>query len=141
METLWGIELLLIVRVLVSAFLAVLFLQSGLDKVLDWRGNLAYITEHFAQSPLRAFPWPMLAVVTVLEVVAGLAAAIGVAGLVFYGEPGWAFVGAALAALNLLLLFLGQRIAKEYGGAEILVNYFVLTVIAMLVEGGFPIPR
>ena len=41
-----------ILQLLVSAFLAVLFLQSGLDKVIDRKGNRAYLDEHFARSPL-----------------------------------------------------------------------------------------
>src|SRR5258708_33789733 len=52
-----------ILQILVSAFLAVLFLQSGIDKVVDRRGNREYLNEHFAKSPLagqvrRVFPVP-----------------------------------------------------------------------------------
>ena len=41
-----------ILQILVSAFLAVLFLQSGLDKVVDRKGNREYLNAHFARSPL-----------------------------------------------------------------------------------------
>ena len=34
------------------AFLAILFLQSGIDKVVDRSGNLEWLTGHFASSPL-----------------------------------------------------------------------------------------
>jgi hypothetical protein len=33
-------------------FLAILFLQSGIDKVVDRRGNLEWLNGHFAKSPL-----------------------------------------------------------------------------------------
>jgi len=39
-----------ILQILVSAFLAILFLQSGIDKVVDRRGNRAYLEQHFAKS-------------------------------------------------------------------------------------------
>ena len=35
-----GVDVTQVLRLLVTAFLAILFLQSGLDKVFDWKGNL-----------------------------------------------------------------------------------------------------
>ena len=42
----------LLLRIFVSLFLAILFLQSGIDKVVDRRGNLEWLKGHFAKSPL-----------------------------------------------------------------------------------------
>ena len=61
-----------------TAMLAILFLQSGLDKVFDFKGNLAWLTGHFARSPLRGMVVPMLLTITVTEVAAG---ALSTAGL------------------------------------------------------------
>ena len=41
-----------LLQAFISAFLAILFLQSGIDKVVDRRGNLEWLTGHFAKSPL-----------------------------------------------------------------------------------------
>ena len=41
-----------LLQILVSAFLATLFLQSGIDKVVDRRGNVEFLQGHFAKSPL-----------------------------------------------------------------------------------------
>ena len=41
-----------LLQILVSAFLAILFLQSGIDKVVDRHGNLDFLKGHFAKSPL-----------------------------------------------------------------------------------------
>src|SRR5258708_12210684 len=62
---------LFIMQVLVSAFLAVLFLQSGLDKVVDRKGNREYLNQHFARSPLSGTVGPMFLVVTILQSSAG----------------------------------------------------------------------
>ena len=43
-----------------------------------------------------------------------------------------AIYGAQLASINVLLLFFGQRIAKEYAGAAVLVSYFILCVGAVV---------
>jgi hypothetical protein len=41
-----------LMQVFVSAFLAILFLQSGIDKIVDRRGNFEWLKGHFAKSPL-----------------------------------------------------------------------------------------
>jgi len=125
-----------ILQVLVSAFLAVLFLQSGLDKVVDRRGNRAYLDQHFAKSPLAGTVGPMFAVITVLEVSAGALLGVGCALLLLTGNSMVAYLGALLAAINIIALFFGQRVAKDYAGAAVLVPYFLLamTGIFLLAE-------
>jgi uncharacterized membrane protein YphA (DoxX/SURF4 family) len=58
-------------RCAATAMLAILFLQSGLDKVFDYRGNLQWLTGHFAKTPLRGMVVPMLLTITVTEMAAG----------------------------------------------------------------------
>jgi uncharacterized membrane protein YphA (DoxX/SURF4 family) len=126
-----------VAQVLVAAFLAVLFLQSGLNKVLDWSGNRAYIASVFEQTPLRRFSALMLLTITVMEVGAGVLSAAGAVAVLVAHQPHIAFAGAALSSLSVLSLFFGQRIAKDYAGAAGLVPYFLLTVVALLLEGQF----
>ena len=38
-----------VASILVLAFLAVTFIQSGYDKVMDWKGNVAWLKEHLAR--------------------------------------------------------------------------------------------
>jgi uncharacterized membrane protein YphA (DoxX/SURF4 family) len=123
---------LLFAQLLTTAFLAVLFLQSGFDKVFDWNGNKQYLTEHFKNSPLKGLVGLMFPVITVLEVLTGVTCAIGVLLLPFRQLPSVAFIGATLSALSILSLFFGQRVAKDYGGASGLVPYFILSIGAML---------
>ncbi|MEO0470306.1 MAG: DoxX family membrane protein [Bacteroidota bacterium] len=115
-------------QILVSAFLAVLFLQSGLDKVFDFSGNLGWLKGHFAKTPLKSMVPFMLGTITVLELAAGIVSAIGVVTLLMDGSMIFALKGAQLSALSLLMLFFGQRIAKDYEGAATLVGYFLLSI-------------
>ena len=115
-------------QLLCAAFLAILFLQSGLDKVVDWKGNLGWLTGHFAKSPLKGVVAPMLAVITLLELAAGALSAAGAVALVLNGNPFLGYLGAVLSAVSLLGLFFGQRMAKEYAGAAVLVPYFVVAL-------------
>jgi diacylglycerol kinase len=125
-----------ILQILVSAFLAILFLQSGIDKIVDRRGNRAYLDQHFAKSPLAGTVGPMFAVITILEVSAGALAGVGCVLLILTRDSMVAYLGAVVAGINILALFFGQRVAKDYVGAAVLVPYFllVLTGIFLLAE-------
>ena len=120
-----------ILQILVSAFLAILFLQSGLDKVVDRRGNRAYLEQHFAKSPLAGTVGPMFAVITLLEISAGALSGMGCVVLILTHDSMVAYLGAVVGAINLCALFLGQRVAKDYVGAAALVPYFLLALTAI----------
>jgi len=120
-----------ILQILVSAILAVLFLQSGLDKVIDRQGNRAYLDQHFAKSPLAGTVGPMFLVVTILEVSAGILSGIGCILILVTRNGTVAFYGAVIAAINLIALFFGQRVSKDYAGAAALVPYFLLALTAV----------
>ena len=114
-----------------SAFLAILFLQSGIDKIIDHRGNLDWLKGHFSKSPLGGVVPILLTAITILEVAAGALSAIGCIILIVSRETTIAFYGAVISAVVIIALFLGQRMAKEYAGAAVLVPYFVLALAAI----------
>ncbi len=120
-----------LLQILVSAFLAILFLQSGIDKVVDRRGNLEFLQGHFAKSPLAGMVPSLVTVITILEIAAGALSAIGCALIMITRDPTVAFYGAVISAMSITALFLGQRIAKDYAGAAVLVPYFLLTLVAI----------
>lgn len=118
-------------QLLTSAFLAALFLQSGLDKVFDRDGNAAFLRDHFKTSPLVGQVDVMLTVVTVFELLAGSLSGLGAIAILLWGGLSFAYAGAVLGAITILMLFFGQRVAKDYAGAAILVPYFLLTLVAI----------
>jgi uncharacterized membrane protein YphA (DoxX/SURF4 family) len=122
---------LALLQVLVSAFLAILFLQSGIDKVVDRRGNLDWLKSHFAKTLLARSVPVLLLIITLLEITAGVLSAIGCILIIATRDPRIAFYGATIAALSIIALFFGQRMAKDYAGAAVLVPYFLLTLAAI----------
>ena len=120
-----------LIQIFASAFLAILFLQSGIDKVVDRRGNFEWLKGHFAKSPLAGIVPPLLICITILEVAAGALSAVGCVLLILLKDSTIAFYGAILSAAGITALFLGQRIAKDYAGAAVLVPYFLLTLVAI----------
>jgi uncharacterized membrane protein YkgB len=114
-----------------SVFLAILFLQSGIDKMIDYRGNRDWLKGHFAKSLLAGVVPILLGALTLLEVAAGALSAIGCLMLVVSRETTIAFYGAVSSAVVLIALFFGQRMAKDYAGAAVLVPYFLLTLVTI----------
>jgi len=128
----FDINLLNIVQSLIGFFLSIALLQSGLDKIIDRKGNLEWLSGHFSNSPLRGLVPLLLNVVTVLEIFAGSCSLIGSFVNLVNGNNMLLTAGLLVAALNFLALFFGQRIAKDYEGAAVLVNYFILNVLGLL---------
>jgi hypothetical protein len=123
-----------IVAMLILAFFAILFLQSGLDKITDRNANLDWLTGHFAKSPLKNLVPLLLTILTILEVFAGGLAALSSLYSIFM-PPGGAwlpFTSMVISIVTLLALFAGQRIAKDYTGAAGIVPYFVAAVLGLI---------
>lgn len=125
------IHSLTLLQCLGTVFFAILFLQSGLDKVFDWNGNLNWLKGHFAQSPLKGTVPLLLGILTFMEVASGVVSAVGAAFMVFTGNTEIAFWGVLLSSLSLLMLFFGQRMAKDYAGAASLVPYFLCALFVL----------
>jgi hypothetical protein len=128
-------EAIHLMQILAAAFLAILFLQSGIDKVVDRRGNLEWLSGHFAKSPLAGIVPALLIVITILEVAAGALSAVGCLLLIVFRDSTVAFYGAIVSAVAITALFFGQRMAKDYAGAAVLVPYFLLTLVAIYLFG------
>ena len=114
---------------LAALFTAILFIQSGLDKVFDWKGNLGWLTGHFEKTFVAGMVPIMLATITVMEVATGLLAAVGIVYFLVAGSLSLVFISGVLGALTLIALFFGQRIAKDYPGAAVLVPYFLVMLV------------
>ena len=120
-----------LIQIFLAAFLAILFVQSGIDKILDRRGNMEWLKAHFAKSALAGTVPALLTAITVLELAAGVLSVIGCIAVIFMRDSTIAFYGAILSALAVIALFFGQRMAKDYPGAAVLVPYFLLTLVAI----------
>ena len=119
-----------------ALLVSILFIQSGLDKVFDWKGNLEWLTGHFSKTFLSRFVWLMLAQITVAEIVTGFLAAAGIVYFFATGSTILIFYSAILGTASITALFFGQRIAKDYAGAAILVPYFILLIALMYLSNG-----
>lgn len=116
---------------------SILFIQSGLDKVFDRRGNLEWLTGHFSKTFMAPFVPLLLVAITVMELAAGVLCAIGIIYFLFTSSAVLVFAASVIAALAITALFFGQRVAKDYAGAAILIPYFILVGVLMYLTSPF----
>ena len=119
----------------VAVFLGIVFLQSGLDKAFDFSGNVAYLTELFANAPFPMPVVPLLACLTVFELAAGACSAVGAFALFWSGSSALAYWGAVLSGASLLMVLLGQRLAKAYADAAVIAPYFLVSCLGVYLLG------
>ena len=119
-------------QILIAIFLFVAFFQSGLDKIIDRKGNLDFLKAHFSDSPLIKIIPIMLLILTLLEIIGSLMLGYGVYYAFVNRSTLWIFYGFVVIAITIIILFAGQRIAKDYLGAADLVPYFILIMLGIM---------
>ncbi|MFK5880191.1 MAG: DoxX family protein [Flavobacteriaceae bacterium] len=119
-------------EILTLLFLIVTFLQSGIDKITDWKGNVSFITDHFKNSPLKNMVPMLVGTILVMEIIASLLMAFGIYKLVSVGDKSIALLGAEMSAISLIFMLIGQRLAKDYAGAMTLAIYFIINIFVLI---------
>lgn len=125
---------LIAAQFLAAGFLAITFIQSGLDKAMNYKANLEWMSGQFKNTFLAGALPLFLPVLTLGELACGL---LNVAGIVmrFYHTTWYLSCGFAATGVVLLMLLFGQRVSKEYAGAASLTGYFIIALIGLLVSG------
>lgn len=119
--------------ILLLALLAVTFLQSGYDKIKDWKGNVEWLKGHFAETVLGKQVPIALFTILVLEIFSGVFCVAGIIELFTTSDTMVGYYGAVLSCITLIFLLFGQRIAKDYDGARTIVIYFVPAIFAVFI--------
>jgi uncharacterized membrane protein YphA (DoxX/SURF4 family) len=120
-----------VASILILAFLAITFLQSGYDKLFYWKDNVDWLKGHFAKTPLKNHVPLALLHVLVLELISTILCTVGVIELLLNSGRLFGYYGAVFSCVTLLMLLVGQRLAKDYDGARTIVIYFIPAVMAV----------
>lgn len=114
-----------------SSFLAIVFLQSGIDKIVNHKRELGWIQQKFTKSALYNYVGLLFYILTFSELISGVLSFGGMINLLTSKGPYIAQLGAWFSSLTLLMLIFGQRISKDYSGAATLVPYFIVSLIGL----------
>ena len=116
----------------VLAFFLIVFIQSSLDKIFDYKGNLNFLNDllkiHFSP-PLIVFA---LISITILEFISGILCLIVIIEFIFNDSNLIGLLGLIIGSIALLVLLFGQRVSKNYDGAKTIAVYFILAMIGIL---------
>ena len=112
-------------------FFSIVFIQSGLDKLFDKKGNISFLIELLGKVFKRPLILLAFYAVTVLEILSGLLCFVGVIEILFKGTSKAGLIGMILGSTALLVLLFGQRVAKNYEGAKTITIYFILAMMGL----------
>lgn len=112
--------------------LVILWLQSGFDKVFNFKDNYDWLKEHFSKSILKGMVKFIFVTLTIFEVSAGISALTAIIEIWFFKTWYFPFIACFMSMLSLTALFFGQRLAKDYGGAASLVSYMIYTILMLV---------
>jgi len=117
--------------ILILVFIAIIFLQSGYEKLFYWKDNVEWLKGHFSKTQLKNNVPLALLNILILELIAGILCVVG--GIQLYLNSGreFGFYGAIFSCITLLMLLFGQRLAKDYDGARTIVIYFIPAIMAV----------
>ena len=124
--------LLDLISSLIGIFISIALLQSGIDKVLDRKDNLSWLSDHFSDTILNKNVPLLLLIVTIIELLSGFLLFLGALYNIIISNSDLLILGFLTSSINFIFLFFGQRVAKDYDGAAVIVNYFILNMIGLL---------
>ena len=120
-----------VVFLLVLVFFLIVFIQSGLDKIFDYKGNLNFLKDllkiYFSPTLIEL----ALISVTILELTSGILCLIGIINFVFNDSNFIGLLGLIIGSIALLVLLFGQRVSKNYDGAKTIAIYFILAMVGI----------
>ena len=128
----YEILLLDLIASLIGIFISIALLQSGIDKVLDRKENLSWLSDHFSDTILNNNVPLLLLIVTIVELFSGFLLLLGGLYNIIISNNDLLILGFLTSSINFIFLFFGQRVAKDYDGAAVIVNYFILNMIGLL---------
>mgnify|MGYP001290818433 CR=1 FL=1 len=117
----------------VLIFHAIVFLQSGLDKLFNWKANLDFTNQTLGKTFSKQMVKFGLLTVLFLETLGGIFSILGIVfNLMYENCLLYAQIGLISCVAALLLLLFGQRISQNYEGAKTIAIYFIVSVIGLM---------
>ena len=120
-----------IASLLILVFLAITYLQSSQEKLFNWKDTVDWLKEHFSETPLRNQVPLALINLLILELISGILCVVGAIELAVNSGRIYGLYGAIFSCITLIMMLVGQRLAKDYDGARTIVLYFIPSVMAV----------
>jgi hypothetical protein len=116
---------------LILHFLAITFIISCHEKIFHWKEAMSWMIPHFEKTILKNFVPYATGILLVVELIAAIFSVIGCIQLYINGGREFGYYGAVFSCISLLMMLIGQRLAKDYEGAKTIAIYFVPAVLGV----------
>lgn len=118
-------------QILILIYILITFAYSAFEKILQWKESKTYYRSHFKDTFMEKIIPASLFLVILMELITVVFSVSGIYKLILFHEKEVGFYALIFAAVTLLGLMTGQRIAKDYQGAMLITVYFILTVFGV----------
>ena len=117
--------------ILVLLFLAVTFIMSSQEKIFHWQDTMVWLRGYFEKTFLKSYVPQAVGLLLFTELIAGVFCIAGIFQLYWNNNRIIGFYGAVFSCISLLLMLIGQRLAKDYDGARNIIIYFIPAVLGV----------
>lgn len=114
-------------------FLLITYFFSVSEKVLDYKGTLAWMRPHFGKTVIRKHLQPALMVLILSEVITLLYSVFSIYQYYISGDTASIHYANLSNIICLLLMLIAQRIAKDFDGARTIVIYLSISLLALYI--------
>ncbi len=121
--------------ILILLFLAITFIISCHEKIFHWKDAMSWMIPHFEKTILKKRVPLATGILLVVELIAAIFSIIGCIQLYINGGREFGYYGAVFSCISLLLMLIGQRLAKDYEGAKTIAIYFITAVFGVYLLG------
>lgn len=118
-------------ELLILLFILLTFAFSGVEKIVDWKGQLVWLKEHMKGTFLVPIMPLLLGLLIVLDLAVSILSILAVYYLLQFQDKTIGLYSCILAAVILLILLFGQRMAKDFQGAFTIVGYFIVVLFGV----------
>jgi hypothetical protein len=119
------------VELLILLFILLTFAFSAVEKMVDVKGQVVWLKEHMKDTFLVPIMPLLLGVLIVLDIAVSILSVLAVYYLLKFQDKTMGLYSCILAAIILLLLLSGQRMAKDFQGAFTIVGYFIVVLFGV----------
>ncbi len=118
-------------QILILVYILITFAYSALEKIFQWKQSVDYYRLHFKDTFMEKVIPPSLLLVIFFELITVILSVLGIYNLLLFNGKQLGLYALITAAITLIGLMIGQRIAKDYAGAMLITVYFILTVFGV----------
>lgn len=114
---------------IIAIFFIITYLFSAFEKIADWKGTLSYYKALFKDNFIEYWVPASIAGIVIFEFVILIGLLYGGFQFILNGSISTLYFSYIISAFLLLTFLIGQRLIKDYQGANSIVIYLIVNIL------------